>query len=322
MVAFDSEKHYLGTPCKRNHLHEDTGKTPRRNSDNACIFCKAICDAEYRKRLKGQDDPISIALGVDLQRYYLGKLCPQSHDFQGTGKSLRTQHRSDCFECWRIRQQGYASKPEAQARLKAYLEVYIKSERFRNNQRRYKSSEKGRATRKRHEREYNSRPEVIEARRHYQRRDDVKEKRRLYQVEYRKTERRRHALLKYTHSEHGRANILRNTRRRRARKKQGVASGYTVAELKEHFGRFGNCCAYCGDQSEKLTLDHFIAIASGGSDCLGNAVPACQWCNASKNNRDPLIWYQSQSFFKQARWKLILKLLGKTPETYNQIPLL
>ena len=35
----------------------------------------------------------------DTTRYYLGKLCPKGHDFQGTGQSLLRKHNQHCRAC-------------------------------------------------------------------------------------------------------------------------------------------------------------------------------------------------------------------------------
>ena len=40
--------------------------------------------------------------GFDATRYRLGTLCPQGHDYQGTGHSLRRQHNGDCVECGKL----------------------------------------------------------------------------------------------------------------------------------------------------------------------------------------------------------------------------
>lgn len=39
------------------------------------------------------------ALGYDTSRYYLGKLCPRGHDYEGTGQSLLRQHNQRCRDC-------------------------------------------------------------------------------------------------------------------------------------------------------------------------------------------------------------------------------
>jgi hypothetical protein len=56
-------------------------------------------------------------------------------------------------------------------------------------------------------------------------------------------------------------------------------------------------CAYCGCQPEKVTLDHVIPKAKGGTTDRANLVPACAGCNVSKNHRDIWDWYQAQPFF-------------------------
>jgi hypothetical protein len=44
----------------------------------------------------------SLQQGFDATRYRLGTLCPQGHNYQGTGHSLRRQHKGDCVECGKL----------------------------------------------------------------------------------------------------------------------------------------------------------------------------------------------------------------------------
>jgi 5-methylcytosine-specific restriction endonuclease McrA len=44
------------------------------------------------------------------------------------------------------------------------------------------------------------------------------------------------------------------------------------------------CCVYCGAQGP-LTVDHATPISRGGSNGIGNVVPACNPCNAAKHTR-------------------------------------
>jgi 5-methylcytosine-specific restriction endonuclease McrA len=41
-------------------------------------------------------------------------------------------------------------------------------------------------------------------------------------------------------------------------------------------------CFYCGN-TENIQLDHVVPIARGGIHSIGNLLPACRSCNASKN---------------------------------------
>jgi len=69
--------------------------------------------------------------------------------------------------------------------------------------------------------------------------------------------------------------------RRRARKAGGGGS-HTIEERREKFAALGDVCFYCGS-SERITVDHDIPIARGGSDNIDNILPACKPCNCRKH---------------------------------------
>ncbi|MGD3109495.1 HNH endonuclease [Streptomyces sp. YGL11-2] len=48
-------------------------------------------------------------------------------------------------------------------------------------------------------------------------------------------------------------------------------------------------CVYCNEAKSEV-MDHVIPFARGGPDKLGNLVPACEACNASKNDKTPPEW--------------------------------
>ena len=97
---------------------------------------------------------------------------------------------------------------------------------------------------------------------------------------------------------------------------------YSEADIRSRNCQFSNCCAYCGSEGKSQpTRDHFIARKKGEPDVLSNILPDCSPCNSSKNASDPWEWYSRQKFFSKDRWLYILKVLGKTEQTYNQLPL-
>jgi 5-methylcytosine-specific restriction endonuclease McrA len=51
--------------------------------------------------------------------------------------------------------------------------------------------------------------------------------------------------------------------------------------------RDGFRCAYCGEKSQKLTIDHIIPRSRGGRDSFENCVAACRSCNRRKGGRMP-----------------------------------
>lgn len=64
---------------------------------------------------------------------------------------------------------------------------------------------------------------------------------------------------------------------------QGALAGYEIrAYLLEKWQRR---CAYCGQPSPKLQIEHLIPKSRGGSDRLSNLVLACETCNRQKGNR-------------------------------------
>jgi len=52
------------------------------------------------------------------------------------------------------------------------------------------------------------------------------------------------------------------------------------------FKRDGNQCVYCGSK-ERLTLDHVVPKAKGGTTNWFNLVTACYKCNSRKGNMTP-----------------------------------
>ena len=58
--------------------------------------------------------------------------------------------------------------------------------------------------------------------------------------------------------------------------------------LRRHGGR----CAYC-DAQGVMTRDHVIPVSRGGTDTIGNILPACQSCNYSKKDRLLVEWRRS-----------------------------
>jgi len=69
------------------------------------------------------------------------------------------------------------------------------------------------------------------------------------------------------------------------RQKRREAGLLTRREWEEIVLQHGGKCAYCGDSSSKLTIDHVIPISKGGRNEKQNVVPACGPCNSSKGNR-------------------------------------
>ena len=81
----------------------------------------------------------------------------------------------------------------------------------------------------------------------------------------------------------------RNIINRRRAKMRNLPSTLTVREWIQLLELFDNACAYCGKTGE-LHQDHFIPVVLNGGYVMGNIIPACQFCNQSKNATHPKEW--------------------------------
>ena len=66
---------------------------------------------------------------------------------------------------------------------------------------------------------------------------------------------------------------------------RSTQSDFTLDQWLEVLEEFGHCCAYCLRHDVKLTMDHIISIAKGGTHTRDNIVPACKSCNSRKKDR-------------------------------------
>lgn len=79
--------------------------------------------------------------------------------------------------------------------------------------------------------------------------------------------------------------------KRRARLNASPDSvGVSPRDWARELRRMAGACFYCGDVSPKLTMDHVVPVSRGGRHALGNVVPACRRCNASKHDDTVMEW--------------------------------
>lgn len=89
-----------------------------------------------------------------------------------------------------------------------------------------------------------------------------------------------------------RANPERRQAHRSSRKAAKRAAGISLVTGRDWIRlcrRFDFRCAYCGTRAS-LTQDHVVPIARGGRHAIGNLLPACMSCNASKGPRLLVEW--------------------------------
>lgn len=74
--------------------------------------------------------------------------------------------------------------------------------------------------------------------------------------------------------------VAAQAHRRRTRKTEAGGS-YTESEFKSLCKQYGGRCACCG-KKKKLTADHVIPVALGGSSDISNIQGLCGLCNSRK----------------------------------------
>lgn len=96
----------------------------------------------------------------------------------------------------------------------------------------------------------------------------------------------REGLRRYRATEKGRLAHIESEARRRAKIKHRIPP----EDLVWIIDRYGGRCIYCGGLFQ--ALDHFEPLAGEGDHTIGNLVPACSKCNASKHKSDPVVWME------------------------------
>jgi 5-methylcytosine-specific restriction endonuclease McrA len=76
---------------------------------------------------------------------------------------------------------------------------------------------------------------------------------------------------------------------RKKAKAAGAVGSHSLKDWNRLVARYGGRCAYCGADGG-WTRDHVIPVTRGGSDFIGNILPACMSCNASKQDKFPTEW--------------------------------
>jgi 5-methylcytosine-specific restriction endonuclease McrA len=106
---------------------------------------------------------------------------------------------------------------------------------------------------------------------------------------------RRRKLSSATASPSTRARYARRRRRRVAL----ADNDLSAAEWDDLVAAWGGC-AYCGARTTALQRDCVLPISRGGRYTLGNVVPACASCNASKHNDEVTGWLRRKKLDERA----------------------
>ena len=259
------------------------------------------------------------------QKFKLGSLCLNSHDWDGTGQSRRyAKPRGACVICSResaIARQEQRKQTDPQ--FKAKQAAYVREKRKRE----------GRPSRSKYGLPYT--PELdLETRamrkaiRLAGRLHSVAELVRQQQLAYWREhpadrlnhdrERAKHqARWRHMTDPSYRLYHRAKSKARKVAQRGGTPTPLSPTHLWQHWCRFEHCCAYCGCSGD-LEIEHVVPISKGGQHHLGNIVPACTRCNSSKRSNDALLWYKAQPFYEPWRWHNIQSILDKCKPREHQ----
>jgi hypothetical protein len=105
---------------------------------------------------------MDILQSFDSSRFYLGKLCPQGHEWENTGQSLRHYHQSRCVTCKKNRDAEYRKKN--QEKSKEYQAEYREKnrEKLKEYSRSYREANRDKLTAQKQERYQLNKDVVLE----------------------------------------------------------------------------------------------------------------------------------------------------------------
>jgi hypothetical protein len=76
-------------------------------------------------------------MAIDLNKYYLGKLCKNNHDYDNTGQSLRLFSTNTCYLCQRELSRAYYQDNKERMRIKRREYYHRDPERWKVYKRRH-----------------------------------------------------------------------------------------------------------------------------------------------------------------------------------------
>ena len=246
---------------------------------------------------------MDILAGIESGKYYLGKLCPKSHEWESNGLSARYKSNNACCICSSNPPKKIISESKRVEIRERAKSRYQSDPVYR--QKIVESARLSRVTRK---------EEINCQRRERYKKDPTKFLQRRSDY-YNKNK----DLVNQKGRDYGKAHKnekMACNRARKSRIKQNHHVPYSSQDLAKKMEPLGSCCLYC-QSPDDLTVDHIVPVVKGGSDCLGNVVYACKRCNSSKSDKDALDWFKSQHFYSKKREKVIISVIGDT----SQIPL-
>jgi len=193
-------------------------------------------------------------------------------------KGYADGYRGQCTACLNELAREYKQRPEVKQQRREYDQEYTQRPEVRAHRREWENQNNQRPEVKARVRAYMQRPDVSERVKERERQRWANDpKLREYKRDYLRKRYREN-------TEHKRKQIAHSMRAlhaRRARKQQQGGS-YTAQEWRDLCAKYDHRCLCCGER-KRLTIDHVLPIALGGSNSIDNIQPLCLTCNLRKH---------------------------------------
>lgn len=325
-IDFDTSRYELDCLCKREHKWKGFNYTLRRQRGSSlgeCQECKnernrnnpyrqSVLDTEkYHRWLANPRISESVAQivieqiklhesEIDLDKYYLGRMCHRHHDWRNTGKSLRRMERGNCHECDNFHKEVNKDKNRERQKYKTWLArpkiSPTVAELVAKSQREYDKRQK-----------YNERCKEKNRKRYRERYRENPTKERIRQRIYK----------------HANPDKIKNsdaTRRDRVQKQNN--NTINTDWLKKEYAQT-NVCLYCGKKmiENQKSLDHLVPISKGGLHAIHNVVVCCRSCNYAKRDKDFAVWLEELSEKQKKKSTAVYKKKHGVSPLQGHLPL-
>jgi 5-methylcytosine-specific restriction endonuclease McrA len=333
-LKFDPNVFFLVKPCVRKHNFQGYNLVIRYSSNNECLHCRLddkINKAEQRrqyqkeylekhrdkilgKKRKEEAREFLTKARRNPDKYILGNLCTNNHDFNSTGFTIRYKNSRDCVYCNKTRNAKYieANKEDLRVTHCERAKIYYQQNKDLVNQ---KIKEKRKANpeiykeldRLRHQK-YNEKEKISSRKYRLTNIVKFKEYQKLRRINNKERINEYQRVYYQKRSAVDRDFYKAHRQKRKALRRNATIETVTKQDYQNIRLKFFNRCVYCNTNLKNVTehWDHVQPISNGGKHCKSNLVPACQTCNNKKHSKSLNDWYPSQSFYSVLRHRKIL----------------
>ncbi len=286
-IAVGATRFYPDQPCAHGHT------SPRLASTNNCCECMRKYNGSARQRAAikykaalaikraalstelayGPHEARSReqALAVGYSLYFTGKPCRRGH--VATRNAMNMTCTACSAECDRVRHENNPSARREYRKATRERSAALRKAWVKSNPLRIKQAQKRRYWKNREE---NLAKKFIE-----------------YRIDI-EASRLKKRIISHRHRVANKEKVYASLKQAAIRRRS-IPGMFTTQDIKRITELQRNRCACC-KRKRKLTIDHIISVAKGGTNHPSNIQMLCQSCNSSKSSKDSISFMQTQGF--------------------------